>query len=347
MKRTLSPGKAAVLVGVLLCSPAFAQSSFDTIVGAKGVPVRGLVVEMSPDEVGLQQRGSVRKFPALEIQKISYAEDPRPLREARDDIREGRFRAALEKLKTINTAELRRDFVQQDVQYYTGYCLARVGLATGDNQAAAVTALLGFVRDHRNSYHFYEAAEILGDLAMALGSYENAAKYYGQLEKSAGTEVKLRGALLHGRALQAQGKLPDALKQFNAVAEDGTNTPEAQRLKTLATVGKVSLMAKAGKANDALPIIEEIIQKNDPKDRQLFARAYNALGACHQASRRDEDALLAYLHVDILFYGDADAHAEALFHLNKLWGKLGKADRAVQARNTLMTRYPGTVWAKK
>ena len=67
--------------------------------------------------------------------------------------------------------------------------------------------------------------------------------------------------------------------------------------------------------------IEKVIVENDSeRPRALFARAYNALGhALSHAAGQTEAALDAYLHTDLLFYRDAENHAEALYHLAKLW----------------------------
>jgi hypothetical protein len=55
---------------------------------------------------------------------------------------------------------------------------------------------------------------------------------------------------------------------------------------------------------------------------------------------------LAFLHVDTLFFADADQHAQALYYLSDLWGQLNQPDRALEARTTLKNRYAGTRWAK-
>jgi hypothetical protein len=104
-------------------------------------------------------------------------------------------------------------------------------------------------------------------------------------------------------------------------------------------------LAETGKADEAIKQLQELIRKNDPQDAVLFARAYNALGRCYLKQNKPKDALLALLHTDVLFYSDADAHAEALYHLSKLWNEVNKSDRALAARTTLRERYAGSVWA--
>ena len=62
---------------------------------------------------------------------------------------------------------------------------------------------------------------------------------------------------------------------------------------------------------------------------------------------RNKEALMAFLHVDVLYYSDADAHAEALANLAELWNTLQQTERAVRARRTLDERYPTSPFARR
>ena len=55
--------------------------------------------------------------------------------------------------------------------------------------------------------------------------------------------------------------------------------------------------------------------------------------------------MLAYLHVELLFHQNPEAHAEALHYLVGLWNELKKPERAVAARNLLKSRHPASRWA--
>ena len=125
------------------------------------------------------------------------------------------------------------------------------------------------------------------------------------------------------------------------------NTVESKRQKLLAQVGKARCLAETGSPQDGISLIEDLIKENDSSDMELFGRAYNALGDCLQKSGKQKDAIMAYLHVDVLFYADPEIHAESLHHLSKLWAEVKKPDRAASARNLLEQRYAGSVWAKK
>ena len=115
----------------------------------------------------------------------------------------------------------------------------------------------------------------------------------------------------------------------------------------MAGVGLAVCLAETGKADEGRQTLLKILEIAGPRDIELNAKAYNALGQCYLQQKNNKQALLAFLHTDLLYSGQRDAHAEALYHLTKLWGQLEKSDRARQARNTLKSSYAGSRWAKQ
>jgi tetratricopeptide (TPR) repeat protein len=155
----------------------------------------------------------------------------------------------------------------------------------------------------------------------------------------------MRSAVLQGRALAEAGKHDEALTNFDRVLSSGLSTPAALEQKMHATVGRAVCLAATGRAEEGIKLIHDLIAKNDPNDPDLFGRAYNALGACHLQAGEVKEALLAYLHTDVLYFTNQQAHPEALYHLAKLWEKVNRSDRAVRARSLLQSRYPSSRWA--
>jgi tetratricopeptide (TPR) repeat protein len=342
---------AAIAGGVLSLfvslRPAQAQREFDQVFLSKGAPSRGTISEagMGRDQVTLEMSGASRPIAVNEIIRITFSNEPAELNAARTNVLQRNYNQALSDLKKLDGQKIERDFVKQDIDYYKALCQCRLAMSEGGDKTAATTAMLNFVKSAPQNYHFYEAAEVLGDLAMAGGKWTDAAKYYGPISNAPWPDYQMRANNAIGRALTGEKKYDEALDKFKAVIASDLTTPEANRQKNLANVGKAVCLAETGKADEAVALLQDLINKNDPQDNVLFARAYNALGRCHIKQNKPKDAVLALLHTDVLFYNDAEAHAEALYYLSKLWSDINKSDRAVAARSTLRERYAGSIWA--
>jgi len=327
----------------------FAQRE-DQVFLTKGAPARGNIpaeTGMTPDKVILETNVSPRQIEVSEIVRITFKDEPTELNAGRNQVIQKNYNQALTDLKKLDGQKIERAYVRQDVEFYKALCLCRLALSEGGDKKAAAEAMRAFVSKAPKSYHFYEAAELLGDVAMASGNYADAAKYYGPVGLAAApwADYQMRANNASGRALVGEKQFDQALEKFKAVASSELATPEAVRQKNLAHVGRAVCLAETGKVEEAMTLLQDLINKNDPQDVVLFARLYNAQGRCYLKQNKPKDAVMAYLHTDVLFYADADAHAEALFHLSKLWGNINKSDRAVAARNTLRERYAGSVWA--
>ena len=344
MKRLFGLGLAALVLVAAATDSAFAQ--LDKVFGPKGIPVSGTITAMSPEKVTIDVQGNPRDFAVNEIVRLTLGDEPAELTKSRELIQNGQLEQAFDELKNVKTDSITRDVVKQDIDYYRAYCQARLALSGNGNAATADDAMFAFVRNNRGSYHVYEATELLGNLAVAQGKFDDAAKRFSFLGKAPWPDFRLRATVNEARALSAQKKFPEALEKYNAILESGDTNPEATRQKMFASVGRAVCLAETGKGEEGVQILEKIIKDNDPKDIALFARTYNALGACHLKAQRSKEARLAYLHVDLLFSADAESHAEALFHLQKLWSEANKADRALAARNLLKERYAGSIWTK-
>jgi len=339
----------AALCPFAFVAPALAQRDVDQIYLAKGAPARGNIPPdgMTKQKVSVEVSGVARQIDVNEIVRITFAGEPTELVGGRNNVLQKNYNQALVELKKLDGQKIDRPFIKQDIEFYKDLCQARLALSEGGDRTAASKALLAFVSSAPDNYHFYDAAEVLGDLAMASGKYADAAKYYGPtgLAGAPWPDYQLRANNATGRALIGEKKYDEALEKFKAVSSSDLSTAEAVRQKNLAAVGRALCLAETGKPDEAVTMLKDLIDKNDPQDAVLFARAYNALGRCYEKQSKPKDAVLALLHTDLLFYADADAHAEALYHLAKLWTDLSKSDRAVAARNTLKERYAGSVWA--
>jgi len=338
-------------VGALLC--CFATISAEDQLYRKGMSSeRGLVTDMSKAEVTLTANGVKRQFPANEIQRITFEAEPNDLSQARTTIlTTANYKAALEELKKIDLKKIntREDLIKQEVDFYRALCQAHLALTEGGEKTAAENALRQFCTDHKESYHFYPAAELAGDVAAAAGRYADAAKYYNAVAGAPWDETRIRANVALGRMLSAQGKFPEALEKYDAVAKD-VDTPETGPHKQQAVVGRAVCLAETGKPDEAIALIVDpkgVIATNDPKDSKLMARAYNALGTAYSKANKKKDAILAFLHTDLLYFQDPDAHAEALYNLANLFQETNKSDRSIEARNTLKQRYAGSVWETK
>ena len=326
-----------------LCAQATDQ------VWESGTPTRCTIVSVSKTSVKISVSGSEREVALKGIRKIAFASEPGELRSAREAVRNGRYENAAETLSKVNTGNIRRALVRQDVQFYLAYAKGKLALQSPNDKTAVSKELLDFVSANPSTFHFLPAAELLGDLAMSERDYALATSYYGALVKEA--DYEMRGNLLQAKALLGQEEFDRALTNYETVIAQNRSTPEAEEEKLMATVGKALCLAGKGQAKQGVQMLQQIITKQQfEKSPALFAHTYNALGRCYLAMNAPKDALLAFLHVDLLpklRSADADAHAEALFHLSKLWAQNNQNDRSLKASNLLKARYGGSAWAKQ
>jgi tetratricopeptide (TPR) repeat protein len=311
----------------------------------------GVINGMTKTEIVIAVNGSDTKIPANEITRITCEGEPREMAQVRTDIVANNYGSALEDLKKINLKQVERDVAKQEVEFYKAFCAAKIAMSEGGNKEEAEAGLKDFVTKYKDSFHYFTVAQLAGDVAASAGNFQKAVQYYGVVESRAPwADVNLRARVELGRALMGLQKYDEALTKFDAVIADPAKTAETEPLKQMAKVGRAACLGEAGKTKEAIDLIagkDGVIIGTDVKNTALMARAYNALGTAYFKSGQKKEAKLAFMRTDLLFFSEADAHAEALYYLAKIFTEEKKADRAGQASATLKARYPGSVWAGK
>src|SRR6187200_270894 len=224
MQRTVLAAAAWLLVA----SPALAQRE-DQVFLTKGAPVRGTIPDggMTRDRVTIDSATTPRPIEVHEITRITFKDEPGDLNLARTQALQKNYSQALVDLKKLDGQKFERAYVRQDIEFYRALCLCRLALNEGGDKKAATDAMYAFVSKAPQSYHFYEAAEILGDVAMAAGNYAEAARYYGPVATAPWDDYQIKANNATGRALLGEKKFDQALEKFQAVIKSPLETPDA------------------------------------------------------------------------------------------------------------------------
>jgi tetratricopeptide (TPR) repeat protein len=341
-RRTLWTGIFIWLAGA---AAAWGQADYYHVVLANGTPAFGRLGEVTKDKIVLETTPP-KVIPINEVKYVQFPNEPRDLTEARNSAIDGHWEQTLEWINKIPPPQLTNDAIRQDADYYRALASARLAAGGIGNARAAGTALLDFLKANKDSYHFYEANEAAGDLLMAMGRYDQAPTYYEALANAPWPDYKMRAAVALGNVLQAQGKNEDAIRQFDTALGIQAKGKGAEMQTIAAQVGKAKCLIALDRGKDAVRMLNDAIEQAPAENNQLYAVAYNALGGAYLKMKQPEEALYAYLHVDVLYNQSPEQHAEALYHLKDLWTQLNKPDRAKEAAETLKTRYPSSAWNK-
>ncbi len=329
-----------VLVLATLCASG-AQAQTDRLYPQDGEAVIGKIKSLGKNEIVMTVSGKDQTFLPSDVTRILFQGDPSELTRGRELVLEGQYQQAFEELKKLNIAKLTRDVIKADAKFYLADAQGQIALSGQGDLNKASADVMAFVTANSNSWHFYASTRLLGDLAKALGNYEKAAQFYGYLGKSSARELQVESVYQIGMIKLRQNDLEPAKEALAKVAGLKPNSAGEKRLQTLAKVGTAVITAKQGQGQEALKMVNDLIAQLNPTDTQTAAAIYNAQGASYQALGDDEGALLAYLHTQLSYSTHAAEHVEALKQLIELWAKVGKPDRAAQARGELQQRYPG------
>jgi tetratricopeptide (TPR) repeat protein len=332
--------RRSVLLNAILGLAATAACADDTLktVGSN-TPLICTVTGVTATEVTFEEHSITKTAPVNEVEWIAFDGEPSPLKNAQKDVRDGKFEEAQESLANLDPAGYKRIELRQEIEFYKAYVPAQLALLGSGNINEAARAMFTFAKNHATSWHYYESCQVVGDLAVAVKNYQVAQTYYAILSKAPWPDFKMRANVALAYALVAQGKTADALPLFEAVLSSDAKGELADRQKLAATLGKARCLASAQKLDEAVKMVRDVIASSSPEDAALNARAYNALGGIYRKSHKTDDALLAFLHVELLYPSIPKERIEALENLKDLWTDKQRPERAREAERILKDEY--------
>lgn len=334
---------AALLVGSpgLLRADDVALIAGSTVKQAIGGRVRGNVQSESPTEVVVTLGTNTVTVPTDQIVSIRY--DGQSASYQLGETREaaGQLPEAAEFYRKAAAETATRPFPHQAALFREAKVLGDLAMVEPDQVKQARDKLNQFIRLYPGGRHIAAAREALARLQINSGDFAGAEATIAALGKMPrGGE---RAAVLRTRVLARQGKHAEAIAELDRLIASSTKGSERQRAAKLAKAESLAAMKKFGEAE---VLAREVILENPPEDADSQAPAYNTLGDCLRAANRPKDALIAYLHTDMLFNKDKEEHPRALHGIATVFRQLKQDARAEEYAQRLKQEYPRSLWTR-
>jgi tetratricopeptide (TPR) repeat protein len=337
--------RAAVVLFVVTCAAVgFAVDKVETATMIR----TGKITKITPTAVTVTRGTQTNDVAVNEIVTIRFDGEPRDLNLARASAERGNYADARAKIDGFDDDRLANSRVREDVEYLTAYIAAREALEGQGDAADAGRLMLDFIQKYPQDYHYFAATELIARLLLASGRYDQAMAFADRLATAPWPEYQLKADNAKGQIHRSQRQFSEALAAYDAVLAKSADSDDEgviqQRL--LATLGKADCLAALERGEEGVALVTDVITATDAEDAPRQSLAYNTLGNCYRADGRTKEALLAFLHVDVLYSSQHDAHAEALANLVELWEAAHHAERSVDARERLEKTYPQSRWAQ-
>lgn len=345
LSRRLFAAACGCLMAMSLAFPASGQDD-DRVTQVEGRALSGRITSVTANGITIEAGGRTVEVEPSNIKMVSFGDEPRDIVNSRRALAEGRLNNALEALEPVDESRLQPPALAADVRFIRAFCTAKLALTgeagTLDEAAAAIG---GFVANDPDSYRYYEACELFGDVLVARGVFDQAEQQYGRLVAAPWLEMQQRGRLKVARTQELQKKWTEAIANYQAVQQVESATAAARQAKLSARVGLARCAAFQGDPSSGIRELQQMIVEESSTNAELFAQIYNALGNCQMQAGNTKAAINAFLHTDLLYYQSPDYHAEALYQLGNLFAQLGKVNEAAEAREKLKSRYAASPWA--
>jgi tetratricopeptide (TPR) repeat protein len=343
----------SVRLSLVVCSlgllfPAIARGqAADVIEPMQGRDIRCTIKQTTPQGIQYEINDQSQEINILNIKGVKFANEPSEFARARNRIQSGQFDDALTELQKVNSSSL-NDLAKAEFAYLNARAEAMKATRDGTLPLRdAATSVNKFLQTHPNSFHFYEMSELFGWMAFHSGEFAAAERSFQTLASSDIPPIALAGELGLARGAIEQSNWDAANTKLDAIVASAANDDRSAETKLIAKALSARVMAEKGAVAPAIAQLEEMIKSESDDRTRVFAHLYNSLGYCHLKADDTKNAVMAFLHTDLLYANEADAHAEALYYLGQLWAKINETDRSNRAKQALAQQYRNSLWAAK
>ncbi len=341
---------SALCVIVSVLASAISADAFDEVSRRSDKAVRGKITDVTRDAVKIAPpAGAAITVSANDVADIRWDDEPLSLQQARIAARNGDTASALDALKKSAADAKAKGDIKAEIEYLTARIIAQNGLGQSDSAQLedAATKLDAFAKANGSNARYFDAVYLLGRVQLARQEFDGAASAFQQLSQAPWSDYKMAAQNATAKLALKKGDLAAALASFEAVLGQSAKSAAEISRRNEALLGKATVTLQQGNAQQALDTINEAIQAADPEDSGVQAEAFVRKGDSLRLLGKTKEAILAYLHVPVLFEKEAALNAEALFHLSSLWGAAGQPERGLAASQELRENYPNTEWAQK
>jgi tetratricopeptide (TPR) repeat protein len=337
----------AILIASLSMSTVSAVDQITRL--SDNVTLRGEFTSMTPQSVTIKlSSGREEVVSVADIRTLRFDQEPTLLAQAQSNERSGALDAALQKYRDVQASyNGRNKRLETDLVFLIARTLVKLSLMDPAIREEAAKAISEFRTGNKNNFRYLEATLLQASLLAVNRDSAAARALLEEVQSAPVPGYQLQAGVQLGQLLLADGNAAEALSAFDAVVSQAEGDPNSVAAYWSGLLGRASCQQQQGQLDDAIATVEQVIGLTGENDAGIAARAWVHKGDCLRLKNEPKAALLAYLHVDVLYAAASASHAECLYHLTQLWGPAGHQDRADDAAARLMAQYPNSEWATK
>jgi tetratricopeptide (TPR) repeat protein len=235
---------------------------------------------------------------------------------------------------------------QRYVQYRVALLYVHMAREDSSKRGAAIEALNKFRRENSTGWEIVPCLKQLAQLQEEKGDLAAATETYKEMRILPGVskELVMESSILIANMFMRGKKFADAEKTLQEVK---ATLPDNDSQKAVIVVYLCQSQIMQSKTLDVEKQLTSAI--NSTSDPPTLAVAHNTFGDYCRAKKQDEDAFWHYLRVDVLYAGDREEHAKALYWLSKLFDSVKKDKlKAQECVDKLKSKdYEGTEFARR